>query len=279
MTTTRTDLRRAIGDRLGDMILLKPTHASSDTSSFRDVVRLADRGDNAPSVLHRILYFSGGTASNLAHEARVSGFASSTRTVSFTPDCTEAPQEDDEIELWNTTERIGSIDTLHRFINDAIRAVRDDAGLETWDTASTFSVRSPALTIPSTWVEFGGATWTDGQSLLHDVPPDKIRVHPGTRLAIIEGAPAHRAHGRSIQLWGYPRATPLTADSGDDGETDVDAPWLIETVLGWVALAASARASDIRGPAEERRGNFFATQAAMYRRDVAAPRRGLGISL
>jgi len=279
MTISRTDLRRAVGDRLGDMIVLQPTHASSDLFSFRDVVRLADRGDNAPSVLNRILYFSGGTASNIGHEARVSGFASSNRTISFTPECTEPVQVDDEIELWNTTERIGSIGTLHRLFNIAINAVKDIAALEVWGDAQTFNARSPMLTIPSTWVEIGGATWTDRHGFLHDVPSDKITVHPGTRQLIIRGAPAERAHNRSLRLWGYPAASLLTADTGTGSETDVDSEWLIETVLGWVSIAASARASDIRGPAEERRGNFFATQAAMYRRDVASPRRGLGVTL
>lgn len=279
MTVDRTTLRRTIGDRLGDMIVLEATHASGAADQFRDVVRLGDRGDNAPSLVNKILYFSGGggvTQANLGHEARVASFASSTRTLTFDPAADALPQEGDEAELWNAAPRIGSVATLHRFVNAAIRAVGREVSFETWDTAQTFRARSPHLTIPATWVEFGGATYTDRSGYYHDVPPSAITVQPGNRRAVIAGAPAHRANNRGVQLWGYARAAEMDAD---DDTTEVDAEWLVETVISWVKLAAVARASDIRGPSEERLGSFFAQQAALYRRNVAAPRRGMGIPL
>ncbi len=276
MATDRTTLRRTIGDRLGDMIVVKATAASTSADTFRDVVNLGDRGDNAPSVVNKIAYISGGTAANLGHEARITAFQGSTSILTFRPAAAAVPALNDEMELWNVTERIGSMQSLHRLINAAIRAVQNEVGIETWDTAATFRARSPVLTIPATWIEFGGADWTDAAGYQHDVPPDSLRVRPGTRTVEVMGRPAWRANNRSLRLWGYAQATAMTTDSGT---TDVDPEWLVEAVLSWVALAASARASDIRGPSEERRGNFFATQAAMYRRNVAAPRRGMGITL
>lgn len=271
MSTDRTTLRRTLGDRLGDMLVLEATHSSVDAATFRDVVRLGDRGDNAPSIVNKIAYLSG-----QSHEARISAFASSTRTLTFTPDAPVAPVTGDELELWNTTERIGSISTLHRLINTAIANVAGRVMTETWEPAARFNARTPALSIPADWVEIGGATWTDPQGYYHDVPESAIRVQPGTRRLIIGGRAAWRADRNLLQLWGYAPAPPLEAD---DDATDVDPEWLIEAVLGWIALAASARASDIRGPSEERRGNYWGTQAQLYRRNVGAPRRGLGIRL
>lgn len=271
MATDRTTLRRALGDRLGDMVVLTATHASADGSTFRDVVRLADRGDNAPSLVGKIAYLTG-----QGHEARITGFESATRTLTLDPAAPAAPEVGDDLELWSVAERIGSISTLHRLLNDGIRHVADQVGTEVWAEAETFCARPGVLAIPAGWVEIGGATWVDRQGYSHDIPASAIRVQPGTRQLRIIGRPAWRADHHAIQMWGYARAEPLESD---DDETVVDPEWLVEAVLSWVALAASARASDVRAPGEERRGNFWATQAALYRRTVAAPRRGLGITL
>lgn len=282
MAVDRTTLRRAIGDRLGDLLVIKATAASADAGSFTDAVTFGDRGDNAASIVNKILYFAGTTtAANIGHEARVTGFTTSTRTLTFAPEAPAIPDEEDEVELWNVTERIGSIDTLHRLINDAIRAVSRDVGTEVWDTAQTFRATTAGATldIPSTWVEFGGADWYTARGFARPIPSQYLRVLPGQRTVEITGRPAWRANNRSVKLWGYPLAGPLTADTGNGSETEVDSEWLIETVLGYIALAASARASDVRGPSEERRANFWATQAQLYRRSVAAPRRGMGVSL
>lgn len=273
-------MRRSIGDRLGDLLVIGATAASADAGSFVDSVTFGDRGDNAPSIVNKILYFAGATTeANIGHEARVTAFTAATRTLSFAPEAPAVPDEGDEAELWNVTERIGSIKTLHRLLNDAIRAVSRDAGEEEWGDASTFRARSPTIAIPSTWAEIGGATWYDARGFAKPIPNVNLRVVPGERTLEITGRSAARANGRSVKLWGYPTATALTADTGNGSTTDVDPEWIVEAVLSWVALAASARASDTRGPSEERRGNFWATQAQMYRRSVAAPRRGLGISL
>ncbi len=273
MLTDRTTLRRAIGDRLGDMLVLGATHVGT-TDTFRDTVHLGDRGDDAPSVVNKIAYLSG-----QSHEARITAFAGSTSTLTFSPVAAAAPVVGTELELWSVSARIGSIATIHRLINDAIRVVSDSVSTEAWDTAQTFQARAPELDIPATWVEFGGADWVDGSGYRHEVPASLLRVRPGTRTVELLGRPSWRANNRQIQLWGYAEATALTADTGTDGETDVDSEWLVETVLAAIALAASWKASDIRGPSEERRANFWATQAMTYRRNVSAPRRGLGISL
>lgn len=276
MAVDRTTIRRAIGRKTGDLLTLKATSAAANASSFSDVVRLGDRGDRAPSITSRIGYFSGGTVANLGHECRVTDFASATRTLTFAPVANTEPQTGDELELWSVAERIGSIDDLHGIINDAIRAVDSVAEGETWDTAQTWDSRTQILTIPSTWVEFGGADWVDGRGYRHEVPPSRLRVRPGQRTVELLGNTAFRAHRRAVTLWGFPRALPLNADSD---ETNVDFQWLVESVAGVLTLAGSWRASDVGAASSERRANFWAQQAAMYRRDVASPRRGLGIPL
>jgi hypothetical protein len=245
MTVNRTTLRRTLGDRLGDMIVLRATHDSADVDEFRDVVHFGDRGDNAPSLVNKILYFPGLTAGAAGHEARVSSFASTTRTLTFDPPLAAAPVATREAELWSVSERIGSLETLHRLLNDGIRAVEREAESETWDVAQTFRATAPRLSIPSTWVEVGGVDWVDASGHLHEIPPDKLRVRPGSRTVEIIGRPAWRANNRSVQLWGYPRSSQLTDDVS---ETNVDPEWLVESVLSWVAIAASSRARDLRAP-------------------------------
>ena len=274
MPTNRTVLRRAIGDKLGDMLVLKATANSANASSFIDVVRMGDRGDRAPSIVNRIGYLSGGTAANLGHECRITDFASSARTLTFTPAAATAPQVGDELELWSMTERVGSIDAIHRLINDAIRAVDRWAEIETWDTAQTYNARTQTLTIPATWVEFGGADWTDGRGYVKPIPNSRLRVRPGLRTVEILGHSASRANRRAVRLWGFPRSPALTTD---DATTNVDSEWLVESVVSVISLAGAWKATD--GAAAERRANFWNAQAMLYRRSVAAPRRGLGMAL
>src|SRR6187401_59885 len=114
MATELRELRRLVGDKMGDMVVLKATHASANATTFRDVVRLADRGDDAPSVLNRLLYFSDGTAANWGHEAAITGFTTATRTITFDPAATANPAVADEVELWATSERIaGGVGSIH----------------------------------------------------------------------------------------------------------------------------------------------------------------------
>ncbi len=278
MATDRTTLRRAIGRKVGDLLTCKATSNSANASSFTDAVRFGDRADRAPSIVNRIGYFSGGTAANLGHECRITDFTSggaTPRTLTFSPAAPTAPQEDDELELWSTTERALSILDLHGTINDAIRAVDRWAELETWDTAQTWDYRTQVLTIPATWVEFGGADWTDGRGYRKTIPNKLLRVRPGQRTVEILGPTAYRAHRRQVQLWGFPRSPQLTAD---DDETTVDPEWLVESVVGVITLAGSWKGND-GGAGAERKANFWNQQAMLFRRDIAAPRRGLAIML
>lgn len=275
MSVDRTTLRRAIGDKLGDLLLVEATSASANASSFTDVVHFGDRGDRSPSIVNRIGYVSGGTAANLGHECRITDFKSVDRILTFAPLAPTAPQIGDELELWSVAERINSIGAIHRLINDAIRAVSAFAELETWDSAQTWDYRTQVLTIPATWVEFGGADWTDGRGYRKTIPPSKLRVRPGQRTVEILGPTAYRANRRQVQLWGFPRSSALTAD---DGETVVDPEWLVESVVGVIALAGSWKGSD-GGAGAERKANYWGQQSMLYRRNVAAPRRGMGVML
>lgn len=275
MSSTRQELRRLVGDVTGDMLLLTSTSAGA-VNSFSDTARLADRGDRAPSIVNRLLYFSSDADTlNLAHEAAVTDYASSTRTISFAPNAPTAVTSGKVAELWSVAERIGSIAAIHRLINYAIKQVEDMAGLEEYSTpAVTFDARTGTVAIPATWAEVGGVEWTDSSGFVDELPTRWLRVRPAGRLLQIHGRGAALAHRRSVRLWGYARCLPLTTDAGT---TPVDAAWIVNSVAQALTLAPSWRASD--PAAAERRANFWTTQAAVYKREVASARRGLHVAL
>jgi hypothetical protein len=275
VAATRTEVRQGVGRKTGDLTLLVATHDAASTDTFRDTVHLGDRGDNAPSLLNRIGYFSGGTAANLGHEARIQSFTSSSRTLTFTPAATSTPVIGDTLELWSIADRVGGISDLHGHINDAIRAVRNVVGVEVYDDTAVYRPSTSAtIAIPDGWQELGGIEWADRQGNLYDVPKSQVLVRLGRRTVEIKGRALSLAANRPVTLWGYDRAALLEAD---DDETTVDFEWLVETVASALSLAPSWKATD--RAAEERRANFWAARAGDFRRKVGAQRRGFGISL
>ncbi len=270
MATLR-ELRQLIGIKTGDLLILGATDASADGTSFRDRTRLAERGDQAPSIVGKILYFSAGTAQNLQHEARVTAFASATKALTYDPPSPQPPQPGDEAELWSVAERIGTVQHIHRLINHAIDAVKDLAGGEVYADPQTFDVRTGYLTIPATWSTFGGAEWADMRGFRREVRDAHISVRTGLGQVWLQYG---RANRRSVYLYGYLRALPLVNESDD---TPVDAEWITESVSEALTLGRSWASAD--AAAAERRANFWSTKAALYRRDVAVPRRGLNLAL
>lgn len=275
MGSTLRDLRRLIGDVTGDLLVITATSTGA-TNTIADTARLADRGDRAPSIVNRILYFStDADTANLGHQAAVTDYASSTRTITFTPAAPTAPTSGTSAELWSVAERIGSIGAIHRLINYAIKQVEDIAGLEEYSTpAVTFDARTGLIDIPSTWAEVGGVEWTDGTGYARELPSRWLKVRPAGRKLEIVGRGAGLANRRSVRLWGYKRQNALSAETDS---TDVDAAWIVNSVSQALTLAPSWRSSD--PAAAERRANFWATQAAVYRREVASARRGLRVAL
>jgi hypothetical protein len=272
MGTSLKDIRRGIGDKTGDLLVLEATEDAASVRTFTDAVRMGERGDNAPSIMGRIGYFSGGTEANLGHEVRITAFQSNVQTLSFRPDAPSAPVEGDELELWSISDRVGGIGALHRMVNDAIRAVRDIVGTETYATAETFSAYNPYITVPDTFFEIGGVEWADTRGYRADIRKDHTVIRGGQRTLELTKRARWMANGRTIQIWGYERAAALT---DDDDETDVDAEWIVESVAAEMALAQSWKATD--RAAEERRANFWASRADLYRRKVGVQRRGWGL--
>ena len=271
---TLRELRRLVGDKTGDHLLLRATHVSADTTSFRDVVRLSDRGDRAPSIVNRLLYFSEGSAPNLQHEAAVTDYASTLRTLTYDPATTVPPQVDDTAEIWSVNERIGSISALHRLINYAIDQVKDIAGEEVYADAQSYQARTNTLTIPSTWAEFGGAEYLTSDNRRETLRSAHISVQPGLRTVRLRGRGGGLANRRNVYLFGYARCLPLTLETD---ETPVNAEWIVESVAEALTLARSWASAD--PAAAERRASFWSARAAAYRRSVMSARRGLGIGL
>ncbi len=255
------------------MLVLRATDVGS-TSAFKDEVRLTDREDNAPSLVNRIGYFSGGTPENLGQEVRITAFNKSEKSLTFLPSIPTAPQPGDELELWSNWQRFGGITAVHLLINEAIRAVETFTGPQVYDDAQAFTWSAPEITIPSTWCEFGGADRRDRYGLWKTIPPAQLTVRKGLRTVEIKGKGRDLARSNSIRLWGYEPAPFLEAD---DDETDVDAEWLIKTVSSALRLGLSWRSSD--RPAEERLADFWDSKATELRRKIGFTRPGMGVSL
>lgn len=272
--TTLRELRQLIGIKTGDLLILSPSEASSTTDTFKDQAHLSDRGDQSQTLLHRLLYFSDGD--NEGHEAAVTGFSSSARTISYQPASPVAPDVGQTIELWTVSERVGSMNQIRLLINHAIHSVREQAGVEEYGTDATFNVRTGTVDIPATWRggEFGGADWVDRHGYIREISPRWMTVSPGSMKVTIGGRGGERAHGHTVRLYGYPVAAPLT---NEDDETLCDRDWIVESVASALTLGPSWRAND--AAAAERRANFWASQAAVYRRNTYGARRGLGIWL
>lgn len=275
MGTSLRTLRQLVGIKTGDCYVCEATAASANESSFTDEVRLTDRGDDAPSIVNRILYFSNGTATNLQHEARVTEFDGSAKAMTFSPAAPDIPQEGDTAELWSVAERVGTISHIHLLINHCIDMVKDWVGTEVYDTAQTYNVRTNSLTIPATWAILGGAeTLYPSGVLRREIRSTFIDVQPGLRTVRLKGRGAAWANNRSVYLWGYERALPLTLETD---ETPVDAGWIVESCAEALTLGRSWASAD--PAAAERRSNFWNSKALLYRRDINAARRGLNISL
>jgi hypothetical protein len=267
------ELRRLVGDKSGFVTVLVVSHDSDSTSTVRDTARLADRENQAASIVNRSLYFSGGTEANWGHVAAVTDFDGTTKTITFSPDAPTTPLTGDTVELWPVHEVV-SPEAVNRLINYAINAVADFAGAEEYATAQTFNARTGTLEIPATWAEFGGADWTGSTGYVSEIRPQWMRVAGGRHLVTIRGMGAALANRRSVALFGYPRALPLV---NEDDETPVNAEWLVESVTQAITLAKSWNMHD--PAAAERRSQFWANQAMVYRRNISPPRRGLGIFL
>jgi hypothetical protein len=268
---TLRDVRRGVGDDAGEMFLLEATDASS-LNTIIDEVHLADRSDNTASLLNRILYFSGGTAANLGHEARTTAFQHSTSTLAFRPDAPSIPQPGDEVELWTNWTRFGGISAIHRMIARGIRAVGSVAGDEVWDDAVAFDRTSPSITIPTTWHELGGMEIQRTDGTWRTVRREDVIPRRGLREIQLKGVGAYKANRGYVRLWGYTKAAvPLQ----DDDIITVDEEWLVQNVVAALRLGSSWRASDRQ--AEERLASFWAGKAAELRRKVGNATNGWGI--
>jgi len=275
VAVSRTTIRRAIGNRTGDLVILS-NEGSAHEAEIIDSVHLGDRGNNAPSLMNRIVYFSGGTVANLGHEARSISFDANRRALGFAPAAPAIPAVGDTVELWTIADRAGGITTLHDLINDAIRAAGTAVGSEVYDNSgtTTFRAHSPVIAIPEWMVEVGGVEWVDRLGYSYEIPKTHATVRPGRRTVQIDKRSRYLADGRSVTLWGYSQNATLDTD---DATTDVDFEWLVTTVAGAVALAQSWKATD--RAAEERRAAFWDTKTVELRRKVGAQRRGWGIRL
>lgn len=261
-------LRRSVGDTLGDLLVLQATEAGTERS-FTDIVRMGDRGTNAPTLMNRIGYFPLSQT-----EVRTTAFDTAARTLHFAPGVAlEETAVGTEMELWSIADRLGSLSALHRLINDAIRAVEDLAGEEVYTEPAKWREREPQITIPATWSELGGAEWTRNREN-GEIRKTDVLVRYGRRTVEIQGRGAWLSNNADVVLWGYERARPLVAETDT---TSVDPEWLVDSVTTVIALAQSWRGTD--RASEERRANFWSGRADVLRRKLGPPRRGWGIAL
>lgn len=235
-TTTRQELRQAIGRLTGDMLKCTAT-AVGTTTTFLDTLNLY-RGDG--SLEGRIGWFASGTAGNLYSTVRVTGNVRSTFTATFTPAVAAITAVGDVLELWNERGQGYLPADVNSAINDAIALVAEQNTTPADTEIAAFDADDPYLTIPATWEFFGGARYQDGDSLWHDIPitPFNADVDIQNRQLRLKGEVAQAADTRTVRLFGDIAATALTIDTASTG---VNAYWLTHHAAYLLMVGAMRR--------------------------------------
>lgn len=254
-TATRKQLRRRVGDVLGDFKLYTATQAGT-TTTFVDEDRLAVSDNH---LVGRQAYLAAGTAANLGLTRRVAASTQGAASVTFGVALPAATAIGDEMELWREEWGVG-VAEVHRAINHAILAAGDLALSPAQNTAAAFDRDAPSVAIPAGWAFLGYPEWQDEQDLWHPVPRAGWRYDRYGRAVELLGRARDLADNRQVRLFGYTAASELASD---DAATAVDAEWLAYQCAADLALRS---ANSARGYAErERMGAFWQGRADTLR--------------
>lgn len=270
---TRRELRRAVLEELGDLVITTAT-AATGSSQWEDVDTLAD-GDST-RYAGRDLYVTGGTPNNLGQIRKVQGSSSDGR-LQLTRSLPESVAIGDEAEIVNTLGMGITIPRVHRAIDIAIMEAQVDVQI-TATIGTAFDSATRSFDIPAAFTAVDGvyANYTsdlDTQSV-RKIPHAKDRgangwwVDVANRSVYIGGLHGTLLNGATITLHGWGRPQPI---AHDDDVCPVNAEWLLARVKASLLLRPIGGGRSVT-PEWERQGYFYEQQAERLR-DAVRPRR------
>ncbi len=252
MASTRAQLRRAVGNLVGQMKVCTATGVGL-TTTFVDLENLAVEGGHYKD---RIALFTAGTAANVGLTRRVADNTKATGTLAFARALPAATAVGDEIELWNERGTGVTPDEVHAAIGRAIEGAADSAVAPVASTPAAFSWTAPTVAIPAGWSHVAGAEWQDWESLWRAVPPADLAVDQANRTVELRHRGRDLAQARNVRLHGYTPAAVLTTDASS---THVDRKFVIYQAAFELLLASAHRNAD--PVAAERKANLFLAEA------------------
>jgi hypothetical protein len=227
MSKTRKELRRMVGTRLGDYVLLTEDTGGQDTI-WRDADKLLG---NTNAYRGRYLYPSGGTVANLAAMRRVT--SSSQGQVEFSPALPANNAAADEAELWG----IHGEGFLPTEVNDILAEVVHDGTANFYvpvqaDVTDAFDAFDRQFTVPATitigiydvevqdlnddWVSVDRASNSGGSGFWVNRGLGYVTVGGDSWLS--------RMDGMNLRVTGYGTGTPLTTDAST---TNINSEWIV----------------------------------------------------
>ncbi len=248
--TTRAQLRRDIGDQLGQMRACTAT-AAGTTTTFTDLERLATEDGH---LVDRIAYVVSGTAANVSQQRRVSTNTKSTGTITLARALPAATAIGDVLELWNERGTGVHPDEVHRAIDRVIVSATESGATPVASTPTTFA--ELPIAIPADWTYFYGVEWEDTDDRWRVVPPADLSVDASDRTVALRGTAYDLAITARIRLHGGTVGGVLATDAATTG---VDRAWIVARCCHELLYATAHRLAD--PVSAERRGNAFLAEA------------------
>jgi len=262
MAITRAELRRRIGRRMGELIVIRSTLAGSNVT-FIDSFNLAVE---AGSLRGREVVFTAGTAANIGLVRRVEDNSRTATSITITPALSAVTALNDEAELFHLRSVGPRVDAIHDAINSAITALGPSQPT-TYTFTAAFDRESPTIAIPTNFGRITGLESHDaGVDTIWRSQPALWKVDKANRTLTINDVQRYDMDTHLVRLVGMTIADSLENDSET---TVIDPEWLVLEAVAQLREAGLANASD-RGNAE--RAAFFARQQADRLRARAIPR-------
>lgn len=251
MAVTRRQLRQAVGQQLGDLVVLTATEDSPLASIFIDRVNLVL---DSRAYQGRQIVMSGGNVANLGLIRRVTGSSRDYHSITLDADLTEAPVEGDSADMMNWRGVGWTISDYNMAINAAIRNAGDTrymVPLTQEIAAEDYNTTTGKITTPDNFVfvdevaykiEYADYThWEDvfpgriGTSHGWQEGPMDGTVEIGTDFSIdaydyysrVDNFYATTVETPTFRVRGWGRPSELATD---DDETDIPTSWLEEEI-------------------------------------------------
>lgn len=225
---TRKQLRRWVGEAIGDCIVLTATDDGTNQSFIDD--NNLDGPNNAYNGFD--LYVVGGTALNRGQRRRITSSTQSASRVNWNKPLPADTAEGDEAELWNVRGIGIKATEVNNAIDWALAAASKHVLIPIQaDVTDTFDQDSPRITLPAAITRgMYQVSWTDGEDVVRTIdrandPYDEGWYYdPASGTVIIGGSYRSRMDGFTVTVSGFGIPASLSSDSDT---TDVDPEWLV----------------------------------------------------